>query len=71
MSCEESAGLCQVSRHESKANHVNGLGLHYMAAIIPISWANWSRWMRRRCVSERRWLYGYHDLRNREAASVN
>jgi hypothetical protein len=48
--------LCQLSRHEGEAGYVDRSDLDYAAAIIPINWTNRSRWMRRRCVSERRWV---------------
>jgi Transposase DDE domain len=49
-------GLCQLSRREGDAGHVDCSDRVYAAAIIPINWANRSRWMQRRWWSERRWL---------------
>jgi hypothetical protein len=49
-------GLSQLSRHDDEASDVDRSHLVYAATIIPINWANWFRWMRRRSVRERRWL---------------
>ena len=49
----EAVRLCHVSRHEGKADDVDRLDLGHAAAIIPINWANRSRWMHRRCARER------------------
>ena len=36
----DNAGLCQLSRHDGEAGHVNGSDRVYAAAIIPINWEN-------------------------------
>jgi hypothetical protein len=48
--------LYQLSRHDAEASDVDRSDLVYAATIIPINWANRSRWMRRRSVRERCWL---------------
>jgi hypothetical protein len=55
-SAKDFAGLCQLSRHKDEASDVDRSDLGYAATIIPINWANRSRWMRRRSVRERCWL---------------
>jgi hypothetical protein len=44
--------LCQLSRHEDEAGHVDRSDLVYAAAISPMTWANRCRWMSRRCASD-------------------